>query len=239
MRIRSLEDNSMGTYSSIFIEFKKKDDPQWHLLEGIVPLHYRDRSYCSDEVSPDDNHVVEIGGAKMYRMFNIVRQGYVRDLFAGHDAPFSDRGFPDDLSTELKEIFDKVQKKIDSKERDWRWGKSWCTLSELNSYIDERLEKCKASILAEHSKQLSFGISEKLDTILAVISGKPAQSKKKKKDEDDYIDQGEMLDYYLNDELDETIWLKEFTAGIALIYEFLTGYYLFESSLVRLVFYAF
>lgn len=25
----------MGTYSSIFIEFKKKD--QWHLLEGIVP----------------------------------------------------------------------------------------------------------------------------------------------------------------------------------------------------------
>ena len=24
---------------------------------------------------------------------------------------------------------------------DWRWGKSWCYLTELQSYLDERLEK--------------------------------------------------------------------------------------------------
>ena len=33
----------MGTYSSIFIEFKKKK--QWHLLEANVPLTFVDHSY--------------------------------------------------------------------------------------------------------------------------------------------------------------------------------------------------
>jgi len=229
----------MGTYSSIFIEFKKKK--QWHLLEANVPLTFVDHSY-SGEPSPDDNHVIEIGGIKMNRMFTLVRQGDVRDLLAGHDAPFNDRGFPDDLSPELKEMFDKVQGKIDSKEndlflgRDWRWGKSWCYLTELQSYLDERLERCKAAILSEHSKQLSYGISEKLDAILAVVNGKKPKPKKRKDDDDDYIDQGEMLEYYLGEELNEIIWLKEFAAGIALIHEFLTDEWFSEDS-IRLVFY--
>ncbi len=55
----------MGTCSSIFIEFKKKK--QWHLLEANVPLTFVDHSYS--EPSPDDNHVIEIGGVKMNRMF--------------------------------------------------------------------------------------------------------------------------------------------------------------------------
>ena len=230
----------MGTYSSIFIEFKKKD--QWHLLEGIVPLDYKDWSCYGGEPSPDDNRVIEIGGVKMGCMFAICSQGRVRDLLDGHDAPFNDSGFPDDLSPELKEMFDKVQQKIDSKQNvglfggDWRWGKSWCYLTELQSYLDERLERCKAAILREHSKQLSYSISEKLDAILAAVNGKKSKPKKRN-DDDDYIDQGEMLDYYLSEELSEIIWLKEFAAGIALIHEFLTDEWFSEDS-IRLVFYA-
>ena len=229
----------MSTCSSIYIEFKKRSDKQWHLLDGIVPLDYRDRSYGEEDL--DGNHIVEVGGVKMARMFNIVRQGDVRDLLAGHDAPFNDRGFPDDLSPELKAMFDKVQQKIDSKEndffpgRDWRWGKSWCTLTELQSYLDERLEKWKASILCEHSKQLSYGISDKLDAILAAVSGKAI--KPKKEADEEYIDQGEMLEYYMGEELDEIIWLKGFAAGIALVHEFLTDEWFSEESL-RLVFYS-
>jgi len=229
----------MGTYSSIFIEFKKKD--QWHLLEATVPLTFVNHSY--GEPSPDDNQVIEVGGVKMNRMFTLVRQGDVRDLLAGHDAPFNDRGFPDDMSPELKAMFDKVQQKMDSKDndlflgRDWRWSKSWCYLTELQSYLDERLEKCKAAILSEHSKQLSYGISEKLDAILAAVNGKKPKPKKREDDEDDYIDQGEMLEYYLGEELNEIIWLKEFAAGIALIHEFLTDEWFSEDS-IRLVFYA-
>lgn len=228
----------MSTCSSIYIEFKRKGDQQWHLLEGIVPLDYRDRSFNEEE--PDSNHIIEIGGVKMNRMFNIVRQGCVRDMLAGHDAPFNDRGFPDDLSPELKAMFDKVQQKIDSKEndvfggRDWRWGKSWCYLSELQDYLEGRFEKCKASILSEHSKQLSFGISEKLDVILAVVAGKTFKDKKPEYDENDIE---EMLNYYLEEELNEIIWLKEFASGIALIHEFLTDEWFSESS-IRLVFYA-
>ena len=92
----------MGTCSSIYIEFKKRSDKQWHLLEAVVPLDYRD----------------------------------------------------------------------------WCWGKSWCTLTELQAYLDERLEKCKASIVCEHSKQLSYGISDKLDAILAAVSGKAIKPRK-------------------------------------------------------------
>ena len=230
----------MGTYSSIFIEFKKRD--QWHLLEGIVPLYFRDQpSY--GEPSPDDNHVIEVGGIKMNRMFTLVRQGDVRNLLAGHEAPFNDRGFPNDLSPELKEMFDMVQERIDTKKDiglfggDWRWGKSWCYLTELQSYLDERLEKCKSAILSEHTKQLSYGISEKLDAILAAVNGKKIKSKNQQEDEDDYIDQGEMLDYYLGEELNEIIWLKEFAAGLALIHEFLTDEWFSEDS-IRLIFYA-
>ena len=68
----------MSSCSSIYIEFKKRSDKQWHLLEAVVPLDYWDRSFNEDE--PDGNHIVEVGGAKMARMFNIVRQGDVRDL---------------------------------------------------------------------------------------------------------------------------------------------------------------
>ena len=230
----------MGICSSIYIEFKKRSDKQWHLLEAVVPLDYRDRLY--DEEDADGNHVVEISGVKMNRMFNLVRQGDVRDLLAGHDAPFNDRGFPEDLSPELKEMFDKVQQKIDSKEndvflgRDWRWGKSWCTLTELQAYLDERIEKCKESILSEHAKQLSYGISDKLDAILAAVSGKTTKPVEKLDDEG-YIDQGEMLEYYLGEELDEILWLKGFAAGIGLIHEFLTDEWFSEES-VRLVFYS-
>ena len=230
----------MGSCSSIYIEFKKRGDLQWHLLEGIVPLDYRDRSYCSEDDSHDSNHAVEIGGVKMFRMFNVVRQGDVRDLLAGHDAPFNDRGFPDDLSPELKAMFDKVQQRIDSEEndflrgRDWRWGKSWCYLSELQSYLDERLEKCKAQILSEHSKQLSYGISDKLDAILAAVSGKAM--KPKKEADEEYIDQGEMLDFYMGEELNEILWLREFASGLGLVYEFLTDDWCSEGPL-RLVFY--
>ena len=45
----------MGTCSSIYIEFKKRSDKQWHLLEAVVPLDYRDRSW--DEEDLDGNQV--------------------------------------------------------------------------------------------------------------------------------------------------------------------------------------
>ena len=51
----------MGTCSSIYIEFKKRSDKQWHLLEAVVQLDYRDRSFNEEE--PDGNHIVEVGGA--------------------------------------------------------------------------------------------------------------------------------------------------------------------------------
>ena len=66
---------------------------------------------------------------------------------------------------------------------------------------------------------------------------KKLKPKKQKANDDDYIDQGEMLEYYIDEELIEIIWLKEFAAGIALIHEFLTDEWFSEDS-IRLIFYA-
>lgn len=107
-------------------------------------------------------------------------------------------------------------------------------IAQCHRLLDERLEKCKASILSEHSKQLSFGISDKLDAILAAVSGKAM--KPEKDDNEAYIDQGEMLDFYMGEELNEILWLSEFASGLGLVYEFLTDDWCSEGAL-RLVFY--
>lgn len=237
----------MGTYSSIYIEFKQRGSQRWRLLEGFVPMDFRNGAYDGETSSPDSNHLVSVGGTRICRMFSIVRQGVVRDLLAGYDTPFNDRGFPDDLSPELKALFDQVQQQIESDKdsglmgRDWRWGKSWCYLSELEAYLDERLERCKSDILTEHTKLLSCGISHKLDAILAAVTGGGAKGSGVSLPPNEAVcedsDQGEMLEYHLTEELNEIIWLKEFVAGIALIHEFLTDDWLSESS-IRLVFYA-
>lgn len=80
---------------------------------------------------------------------------------------------------------------------------------------------------------MSYGISDKLDAILAAVSGKAMEPKK---DDEEYIDQGEMLDFYMGEELNEILWLREFAAGLGLVYEFLTDVWCSEGAL-RLVFY--
>ena len=235
----------MGVYSSIYVEFKSRKDSQWHLLQAFVPEFFGRRSFDESDRWPDENNIASFGNERLWRMFRLVRQGCVRDLLSGDDAPFNDRGFPDDLSPELKERFDGVQKRIDEKKEDylfgngdWRWGKSWCLLSEFNAYLDEKMEKCKSAILSEHSKQLSDEISEKLDIILEhLVGGKEKKSMKIRAGKEDYIDRGEMLEYYLNEELDEVLFLLEFAAGIGVLYEFLTDEWV-DDERIRLVFYS-
>ena len=83
---------------------------------------------------------------------------------------------------------------------------------------------------------MSYGISDKLDAILAAVSGKTTKPMEKQDDEG-YIDQREMLEYYMDEELDEILWLKGFAAAIGMIHEFLTDEW-FSEEAVRLVFYS-
>ena len=230
----------MSTATTFYIEFKKSKDQRWHLLEAFVPEDFRDRD--PEDEDDGENTVTTTQSAILRRMKYLWRQGTVRDLFDGHDAPFCDRGFPSDLSPGLCAIFDKTKKKIDELSssdslihRDWRWGKSWCSLEELTSFLESRLEKCKAAILSEHTKQISFGTSEKLDEVLAILKGeKYDKNSSEDGDGEPYDDIDEMLNYFMEDELDEIIRLKEFAAGIALLVEFLTDDWGHE---IRLVFY--
>ena len=228
----------MSTCSTIFFEYKIRKQSQWRLIEALVPEVFRDGSYDEPYPWPDENHLVDFGESKMWKMFSLTKQGNVRDLLAGHNSPFNDRGFPKDMSSELQSIFERMQLRVEElkKTEPWRgdygWGRSWCLLSELNEYIDAQMEKCKASILSEHTKQLNFGITKKLDKILAIVSGKEYISKKEKCDYDP-----EMMDYYLEERLPQLLSLRDFASGISILCEFLTDEYPDDTE-IRLVFYA-
>lgn len=228
----------MSTTSSIFFEYKDSKDAQWHLIEALVPECFRDGRYDGKNPWPDENHMVDCAGLKKWQMFSMTKQGDVRDLLAGHHSPFNDRGFPKDMSPKLRHIFEGMQarvdelKKTDSWTSDYGWGKSWCLLSEIKDYVNENLEKCKASIFSEHTKQLSFGISKKLDEILAILLGKELDDRKESTDNDE-----EMMDYYLEERLPELLCIRDFAAGVSFLNEFLRDTYP-EDTDIRLIFYA-
>ena len=229
----------MSSATTFFIEFKKNKDQRWRLLEAFVSEGFLERAPGDREDS--DSTISTTDGAVLRRMNHLWSQGPVRDLFNDHDTPFCDRGFPADPSPRLQAIFDREQERIDQLRSDgysypdWRCRKSWCSLDELVSYLDARLDKCKASILSEHTKQLSSGVSEKLDEILSTIRGERYEKNAPEDSVDDsYDDTDEMLSYFMDDELSEIICLKDFADGIALLADFLTGDWGHE---IRLVYY--
>ncbi len=236
----------MSVCASIYFEYKKDGDLEWHLLEALIPrCAIRDQSW--DYVPcADDNQKVEIGGTEFGRIFNYGTIGYVRDLLCDHsiygfDPELGGRGFPEDLSPELKEIFDATQKEIDSRKSqepwysDWRGGKSWCYLSEIQEYVDKRFEKWKTNVLSQHARFLTSNvISQKLDEILAAVSG---ECYEQKHDEapDDYDDGQNMVEYYMEEELEELKALNGFVDAVMLLCDFLTG--IDSDKFIRLVFY--
>lgn len=229
----------MSSTTAIYIEYRRsrrKDGvvPPWKLLSVYSDFEEENAFDIEKEA------IVEIGGRKFIRRYNDYFQGCVRNFLNDECEEISRRGFPTDLSEGLKAIFDEQQKEIekDSAARgfgEWRWNKSWCTLSELGAQVDSQYHKCIANILDSHTKKISKGIQARLDEIIARLDKKEKPKKQIPETEDEEYED-EDLQYLLDEELDTIVYLKSFCEHIRMTVSALTDCYPCNED-IRIVYY--
>lgn len=190
----------MSTYVSRFIEVKSNDG-KWVLLKFYYPFghnYYR---------NPD----IEIGDMKLNTFTHICNNActlreYLHNNGWGcfNGCSFGNRGFPDDMSDELKSI---LNKEIEGSERDYRYNKSYCTLNELWALYESEMSKIKNDLFKTIYEYQYKAVNQKLDRLLELSFAdkstlekiekeekktKKLLSKKKKDDEDETTFEGEL-----------------------------------------------
>ena len=243
----------MGVYFSYFLEYRDNTNDDWKLVAPLVPkekYHY-----------PEEANIVQIDYKDFCIANNNCIQGHVRDVFSArgwYGAPFAGRGFPKDMSEELKDfiheqelnsfekdkvyvdpdnewkVVDGVLTKVPRTEpvtfekdfKDWKYDKTWVTLSELSAFSDKEIQKAEQAI-KEHKEKDSFAkIDERLktieDVILSGVKTKFIKSEQKEEDDEEnlYADEIEME---LNEELDDARFFEQWIYGLKLIVDFFNG----------------
>lgn len=193
----------MSSCSIIYVEYRVNNNSPWELLKLYFPI--------KDELKYDKKDLIELGGVKLFVSNSIVKCGIVRDVLNDPSKKFNNRGFPDDLSLELKEILDKQQEVIEEVNKsngydlnhDWRYGKSWCSLFELIDNIDNSYHKCLQFLMETKFSEELTSIKYQLRQINLKLS--PQENMKQDKE---YSDIDADVDY-CND-LDDLIYAKSF-----------------------------
>lgn len=221
----------MSSYTQIFIEYKDTRDNDWHLLRSYTPLENReyDRGKTLEEL---DGVVSDLGGELFYMSDYIYLSGVIRDLLNDQTKNFYGRGFPKDISSDLREILQKEQDKIDQKNledpeynHDWRYSKSWCNLGELRAAVETSYGRTTKMCLGNFILDKLDMIFEKLDKIYSVLV--PPPDPKGTEGTEDLQDE-------LNDLLEEVIYSRGFCDHIEGLVKFITGY---TGGDIRLVYY--
>lgn len=194
----------MSTYLSYYIEFK--NDNKWNLVSILVPkgkLKY-------GEVK----RFLDVNGTEYHLTYENWIQGTVRDIFSTngwYDAPFTSRGFPDDMSDELKNLleeeklreWEEQKKYIDSDFEydknfnkkiprtrpisiekdfvDYKYDKTYATLEEVSLFYQKELLKAKDALKKQFEKDSFAKINEKLDYIQECVLTGHVPDKKKSK----------------------------------------------------------
>ena len=203
---------SRGTY--YYIEVRNKD--KWELLQCFTEEHlfggYRDNNDAD----------LEIGDTKLMKIDGGYVQGIVRDeLNNDGDAPFTDRGFPADMSDALRQIVGNLE---------YGWGRSWCLISEFSLFAQKKIEELMNELIeAKRSIELKR-FENKIDFLIKSVT---KESMPNQTDEDiDYEDNV----HWIKEELDDYIYLSGFVRSIKEIASFITDDWYSEED-VRLVFY--
>lgn len=237
----------MGVYLSYFIEYKKRKDDKWRLVSMLVPTE----KHCY----PEYHEKKTIDGVEHCLSLVADKQGYIRDVFSSrgwYDAPFTGRGFPEDMSAELKEYLERCkisefeeQKKntdpdfeykivggiytkvprteplsIEKDYVDYRYDKTYATLTELSAFQVKQVMEAKKRIEEEQDKDKYTKLNERIDELQELIlTGKKPQLKEpSENDEDNYDVMPE-----LEEELDDATFLGEWIYGINAIVDFYNG----------------
>lgn len=220
----------MSRTSVMYIEYRKNSNSPWRWIRPLMP------SQDIDWAENDSGYMVDTTGTdnkEEYKfVYELSKQGSVRDLLNDYDVDFNDRGFPKDMSEELKKFMESDPERFDG-----IWGRSYASLQEIIDCINLKIKTTEAHKQEYMNKQNNVTIHQKLDLIMKSLGGIDVQAdllndaSKKEESEDDY-------DYILEyDELiDDYKWCLSFFEGVNQIVDFCTNSWE-DASNIRIVYF--
>lgn len=209
----------MSRTSVMYIEYRKNSNSPWRWIRPLMPA--QDIDWAED----DPGYMVDTTGTDNKEEYKFVyeldKQGTVRDLLNDYDVDFNERGFPKDMSEELKKFMESDPERFDG-----IWGKSYASLQEIIDCVNLKIKTTEAHKQECMNTQNNVSIHQKLNLIMKSLGGINVQSdllndafkKEESEDEDNY-------DYIREyDELIEDYkWCLSFFEGINQIVDFCTN----------------
>lgn len=208
----------MSRTSVLYIEYRKNDKSPWRWVRPMMPS--QDVQWASKE----PEYMVDVNGNDIkepYKfVYELAKQGIVRDLFNDHDVDFNDRGFPTDMSIELKNFIDSHPDEFEG-----IWGKSYASLKEITDCIELQIKEAETHKQEYINKDNNTTIHEKLNLIMQALGGLDVQSDLFNKSRNEDMSDDDYCDYIL--EYDEIIgdykYCYGFFEGINQIVDFCTN----------------
>jgi hypothetical protein len=211
------------------------DKSPWRWVRPMMPT--QDVQWSSKE----PEYMVDVNGNDIkepYKfVYELTKQGIVRDLFNDHDVDFNDRGFPTDMSIELKNFIDSHPDEFEG-----IWGKSYASLKEITDCIELQIKEAETHKQEYINKDNNITIHEKLNYILKFLSGEKDLEQLKyfilDVDNSEQRDDEYYCDYILEyDEIiDDYKYCLSFFEGINQIVDFCTNSWT-DNTDIRLIYF--
>ena len=209
----------MSRTSVMYIEYRKNSNSPWRWIRPLMPA--QDIDWAED----DPGYMVDTTGTDNKEEYKFVyeldKQGTIRDLLNDYDVDFNERGFPKDMSEELKKFMESDPERFDG-----IWGKSYASLQEIIDCVNLKIKTTEAHKQECMNTQNNISIHQKLNLIMKSLGGINVQSdllndavnKEESEDEDnyDYIQEYDEL-------IDDYKWCLSFFEGINQIVDFCTN----------------
>ena len=209
----------MSRTSVMYIEYRKNSNSPWRWIRPLMP------SQDIDWAENDPGYMVDTTGTDNKEEYKFVyeldKQGTIRDLLNDYDVDFNERGFPKDMSEELKKFMESDPERFDG-----IWGKSYASLQEIIDCVNLKIKTTEAHKQECMNTQNNISIHQKLNLIMKSLGGINVQSdllndavnKEESEDEDnyDYIQEYDEL-------IDDYKWCLSFFEGINQIVDFCTN----------------
>ena len=222
----------MSRTSVMYIEYRKNGNSPWRWVRPLMPAQdidwaENDPGYMVDTTGTDNKEEYKF-------VYELDKQGTIRDLLNDYDVDFNERGFPKDMSEELKKFMESDPERFDG-----IWGKSYASLQEIIDCVNLKIKTTEAHKQECMNTQNNVTIHQKLNLIMKSLGGINVQSdllndaSKQEESEDDY-------DYDYIREYDELIddykWCLSFFEGINQIVDFCTNSWTDESN-IRIIYF--
>ena len=222
----------MSRTSVMYIEYRKNGNSPWRWVRPLMPAQ------DIDWAENDPGYMVDTNGTDNKEEYKFVyeldKQGTIRDLLNDYDVDFNDRGFPKDMSEELKKFIESDPERFDG-----IWGKSYASLQEIIDCVNLKIKTTEAHKQECMNTQNNVSIHQKLNLIMKSLGGINVQSdllndafkKEESEDEDDY----DYISEY-NELIDDYKWCLSFFEGINQIVDFCTNSWTDESN-IRIIYF--